>query len=199
MIRRGALSLILFVASWLSGAAHLSDTPPAGSMTQPPARAALVFGSHGNVAYIMIMYEDGFSENLYPDEMVSTPVFPTATPQPPPQASLTPPPTNTPHAPASFTPAPTFAPEATPTQEVIAPTWTPAPTLMFPKDCTARVTTQSLHVRDAPSLTGHHIGWLYNGIGVHVEAILTGWLQIHFAAGTGYISADYVVLEGACN
>jgi len=230
MIRRAVSALLLFVLSWLAGAASFdSDNSPLRETGTPPPRLSEIFtsgsrvavevyyyGADGYISSIGILYEDRVYQDFAPVGVVSTPPLPTAlfppTNTPRPTATLTPPPatplpnTTPPPPAATYTPPgdqpPTMPPEPTPTQESVV--WTPAPTLSFPKACIARVTVTALNVRDNPSVSGHILGQLYAGAGTRVEAFIfsegaiTDWLQIRFAAGTGYIARKFTTLEGAC-
>ena len=77
----------------------------------------------------------------------------------------------------------------TPTQ---APTQTPtqAPTQ------TGTVKASSLNVRSGPGTGYSRIGSLANGATVTILGASGGWYQISYNGGTGYVSADYIVLSG---
>lgn len=65
----------------------------------------------------------------------------------------------------------------------------PTETPITPGTCT--VTADSLHLRDAPSIDGIVIGWLFAGDVATIESTRGAWYQVQTDRGAGFIHSQY--------
>ncbi|MDE2637783.1 MAG: SH3 domain-containing protein [Chloroflexota bacterium] len=59
-------------------------------------------------------------------------------------------------------------------------------------------TTHALNFRDGPSLAGARIGLVREGATLDAIERTAGWIRVAYRGAEGWISADYVVMQGDC-
>ncbi len=87
------------------------------------------------------------------------------------------------------TPTPTVTPSPTPT---VSPTPTPTSEV---KTGTVKV-SNTLNVRKGPGTQYDRIGSVKNGVKVKILGEESGWYKIEYSGGVGYVSKEYIVLDG---
>lgn len=137
-----------------------------------------------------------------PNPTPSPTPLPTATPTPsptprptaPPTPTATPGPTNTPTPMVTLTPTATPSPTNTPTPTPVTPTPTLAPVVA---NGTVTTVGTTLACRSQPSLAGNVITRFQPGVRVEITGPASnGWYPVRCGGQNGWVSAQYVALDG---
>lgn len=69
----------------------------------------------------------------------------------------------------------------------------PTETPITPGTCT--VTAEGLHLRDAPTVNGIVIGWLFAGDVATIESTRGAWYEVTTSRGAGFIHSHYCEIQ----
>lgn len=87
----------------------------------------------------------------------------------------------------------TETPHPSPAPSLFSTKPSPSPQPITPGECT--VTAESLHIRDAPTVDGHVIGWLFAGDVADIESTRGAWYEVTTSRGAGYVHSHFCEIQ----